>query len=93
MAALARGEPDVLLTDYLMPGMTGVDLAIKAEELLPHLPVLIATGYADMDAIEASIGAGAVLRKPFQLTQLSAAVARAAASRGSPDQATGASAL
>jgi signal transduction histidine kinase/ActR/RegA family two-component response regulator len=84
LAALALGEPDLLLTDYLMPGMTGVELAIKAKEMLPNLPVLIATGYADMDAIEASIGAGAVLRKPFQLAELSAAVARAAAKRNQP---------
>lgn len=84
LAALALGEPDLLLTDYLMPGMTGVDLAIKAKEMLPNLPVLIATGYADMDAIEASIGAGAVLRKPFQLAELSAAVARAVAKRNQP---------
>lgn len=65
--AIARGRPDVLLTDYSMPGRTGVDLAIKARELMQDLPVLIATGHANMDGIEASIEAGALLRKPSQL--------------------------
>ncbi|MCS0580589.1 ATP-binding protein [Massilia pinisoli] len=76
LAALACSEPGLLLTDYLMPDMTGVELAIRARELFPRLPVLVATGYADMDAIENAIGTHAVLRKPFQLAELSAAVNR-----------------
>ena len=39
---------DALITDYAMPGMTGVELAEKARELRPDLPVLLATGYADL---------------------------------------------
>ena len=31
-----------------MPGMTGVELAGKARELHPNLPILLATGYADL---------------------------------------------
>ena len=61
--------------------MTGVELARKARELFPDLPVLVSTGYADMEDIEAEIGVGAVLRKPFQLHELGAAVSRAAAQR------------
>jgi signal transduction histidine kinase/ActR/RegA family two-component response regulator len=76
LAVLASGEPGLLLTDYLMPDMTGVELAVRARELFPRLPVLVATGYADMGAIEHAIGTHAVLRKPFQLAELSAAVNR-----------------
>jgi CheY-like chemotaxis protein len=47
--------------------------------MFPRLPALVATGYADMEDIEHSIGKGAVLRKPFELTELSAAIARAMA--------------
>jgi CheY-like chemotaxis protein len=39
---------DALITDYAMPGMTGVELANKARELYPELPILLATGYADL---------------------------------------------
>jgi signal transduction histidine kinase/CheY-like chemotaxis protein len=76
LAALAGGEPGLLVTDYLMPDMTGVELAVRARELFPRLPVLVATGYADMGAIESAIGSHAVLRKPFRLAELSAAVNR-----------------
>jgi signal transduction histidine kinase len=78
LAALAGVRPGLLLTDYLMPDMTGVDLAVRARAMFPSLPVLVATGYADMGAIEHAIGSDAVLRKPFQLAELGAAVARVA---------------
>lgn len=76
LSVLARGRPDLLLTDYLMPGMTGAQLATQARALFPDLPVLVATGYADMGAIEAAIGENAILRKPFQLADLAQAVVR-----------------
>jgi signal transduction histidine kinase len=75
---LERERPDILLTDYLMPGMTGAELSAKARALHPGLPVLVATGYADMAAIEDALGGNAVLRKPFQLSDLASAVARLA---------------
>ena len=79
--ALRRARPDILLTDYLMPGMTGAELAAEARTLYPDLPVLVATGYADMGAIEGALGINAVLRKPFQLADLASAVARVAGAR------------
>jgi len=39
---------DILVTDYAMPGMTGVELAGKARDVRPGLPILLATGYADL---------------------------------------------
>ncbi len=46
---LESGEPiDALITDYAMPGMTGVELASRARALRPGLPILLATGYADL---------------------------------------------
>lgn len=45
-----RGDQrvDLLMTDYAMPGMTGIDLAGVARSLRPHMPILLATGYADL---------------------------------------------
>jgi signal transduction histidine kinase len=47
-----RGEEpvDLLITDYAMPGMTGLQLAEEARKLRPKLPILLATGYADLPA-------------------------------------------
>lgn len=75
--ALAQGRPDLLLTDYLMPGMTGAELAGRARERFPGLPVVVATGYADMDAIRRAVGDVTILRKPFQIAELDAALRKA----------------
>ena len=46
---LQHGKPiDLLITDYAMPGMTGLQLAEEARRLRPGLPILLATGYADL---------------------------------------------
>ncbi|MEM8510994.1 signal transduction histidine kinase/ActR/RegA family two-component response regulator [Massilia sp. MP_M2] len=77
LAALQRARPDLLITDYLMPGMTGADLMVRTRAMFPGLPMIIATGYADMKAIEQVIGDDIVLRKPFQLAQLAVSVGQA----------------
>ncbi|WEF34923.1 response regulator [Pseudoduganella chitinolytica] len=76
LAALEHARPDIVLTDYLMPGMTGAELARAARARYPDLPVLVATGYADMAAIQAALGEGTVLKKPFQLAELASVVRR-----------------
>jgi signal transduction histidine kinase len=44
----ANTEIDVVVTDHAMPGMTGSELARRIRELWPDLPVVVATGYADL---------------------------------------------
>ena len=39
---------DVVLTDYAMPDMNGLDLAKQIRQIMPALPVVLATGYADL---------------------------------------------
>jgi len=41
---------DLMITDYAMPGMTGLQLAEAVRELKPDLPILLATGYAELPA-------------------------------------------
>ena len=63
---------DMLLTDYAMPGMTGSELVAQALAHDPALGVLMMTGYADAAALPS--GVVPVLRKPFALDDLRAAV-------------------
>jgi signal transduction histidine kinase/CheY-like chemotaxis protein len=39
---------DLMMTDHVMPGMTGIELAAASRRLRPTLPILLATGYADL---------------------------------------------
>jgi CheY-like chemotaxis protein len=39
---------DAMITDYSMPGMSGIELAHAARNLRPGLPVVVASGYADL---------------------------------------------
>jgi CheY-like chemotaxis protein len=39
---------DVVVTDYAMPGMSGLDLATKIRTIRPGLPIVLATGYAEL---------------------------------------------
>ena len=77
LRALQRGRPDLIITDYLMPGITGAELMLRAREVFPGIPMIIATGYADMHAIDEVLGEDILLRKPFQLAELALSVERA----------------
>ena len=77
--ALLAESPGIslLITDVLMPGMTGPELARRAVALYPHLSVLFVTGYVG-DAGEAGdLASHAILRKPFTLAALERAVGQA----------------
>jgi signal transduction histidine kinase/CheY-like chemotaxis protein len=63
-------EPDLMIVDFLMPGMSGAELVSRATAKYPKLPIIFATGYADMKAIEEVIGNKTILRKPFQMGDL-----------------------
>jgi CheY-like chemotaxis protein len=72
-------EVDVLLTDFSMPRMTGLELANAARTLRPMLPVILATGYAELpEGAEANLPR---LRKPYQQSQLLMEIAKAVAPR------------
>jgi CheY-like chemotaxis protein len=75
LQALGSERPDALIVDFAMPGMNGAEVAKMAREMWPALPVVLASGYADTDAIERAIGKDAkLLRKPFRLDELLDAV-------------------
>lgn len=75
LEALQEGRPDLVLMDYAMPGMNGAEAARSARSLHPGLPIVFVTGYAESEQLEAALGGNVpVLRKPFTLAELAAAV-------------------
>ncbi|QLC26330.1 response regulator [Parasphingopyxis algicola] len=73
-----RPDIDLLLTDVVMPDMTGPELADRVAASHPDLPVIFVTGYA-REAIDGEQFSGhAILRKPFTIAALADAVANAA---------------
>jgi CheY-like chemotaxis protein len=63
---------DLLMTDYSMPRMNGVQLAMAARELRPELPILLATGYAELPS-KSDVDLPRI-SKPYHQDQLAAAV-------------------
>jgi CheY-like chemotaxis protein len=76
--AMVRGgaAPDLLLTDVVMPGMSGRDLADRIRETRPGLPVLFMSGYSDeVIGRHGTLGHGEhLLQKPFSMAQLLSSV-------------------
>ena len=63
---------DLLITDQIMPQMTGLALLCEARRLRPELPGILATGYADLEP--QSERAGLTLAKPFTQGDLAHAI-------------------
>ena len=72
--SVLRSRPgiDLLLTDHAMPGMTGVQLAAAARVERPNLPIILASGYAEL-AGDASVALRR-LHKPFDQAAVRAAI-------------------
>ena len=65
---------DVLLVDYAMPGISGAEVIRAARQARPNLPAVLMTGYADADALGEELRHVALLKKPFRLHELEAAL-------------------
>ena len=78
LAMLEQGKFDLIVTDYRMQGMNGVELAVLIKQLLPHLPIIMATAFADEFNIygKPSGGVDLVISKPFSLQILREAILR-----------------
>lgn len=66
-----HGTFDILVTDQMMPGMTGTQLAKIAKSERPNLPVLLVSGYAELSDEGRSLN---TLAKPYTQHSLSVAI-------------------
>jgi CheY-like chemotaxis protein len=64
--------PELLLTDIVMPGMSGLALAAQAHLLRPTLPVIFMSGFASQ--FQEELSGSVCLRKPFRAPELLAAI-------------------
>ncbi|WP_237358615.1 PAS domain-containing sensor histidine kinase [Rhizobium etli] len=75
LAILSREPVDLVISDHAMPRMTGAELAEAIRRDWPHMPIILATGYADIPP-----GSGLIelprLGKPFSQAQLADAITR-----------------
>jgi signal transduction histidine kinase/CheY-like chemotaxis protein len=74
----SRAAPDLIVLDYAMPEMNGAELAAELRKREVLSPIIFATGFADMDAIQRVLkGEPFILRKPFDMASLAAIVREA----------------
>lgn len=75
-AARVPEQFDVVVTDYAMPRLTGVDLAVQVMDIRADLPVILLTGFAKgVDPVEARMaGVSDYLRKPISRSALARSI-------------------
>jgi CheY-like chemotaxis protein len=72
LQTMRERAPDVLLTDIVMPGMSGLALAAQAHHAWPSLNVIFMSGFANQ--YEDELSGSVCLRKPFTASELLAAI-------------------
>lgn len=75
LVAIHRDEPfDVIVCDFMLPGISGIDLVerVRADERTMDVPILMISGHTNyaMDGRAKTAGANMFLNKPFTISQL-----------------------
>lgn len=78
---LSSHQYDVVVTDYHMPGLTGVDVLVRVKESQQQTPVILVSGSSSSERAEdlKRMGAFEYLSKPFRLQDIEMSVTRAIA--------------
>jgi DNA-binding response OmpR family regulator len=78
LSMFSAGEYDLVITDFKMPMMDGLELAEAVKKLSPQKPVILVTAY--LERITTGMGkvsnVDVLLPKPFSITELQAAIAK-----------------
>lgn len=79
LALIYREQPDVVLTDIRMPGLSGLDMIQQAQNRLPDTVFIIFSGFSEFKYVQKAIGLGvlAYLEKPVTVKDLRGALKKA----------------
>src|SRR5579864_5608213 len=72
LAKIDEGKPDLVLLDMRLPGMDGIQILQKVREKQKDLPIIMVTGYGNVELAEQALKLGAdhYLSKPFHNKEL-----------------------
>lgn len=84
LALVRQRRPDLVITDFMMPLMTGLELAeqMRGDEALRNIPIILVSGAQGSIGRARSDVFDAVLDKPYQEARLVATVAAVLKNRG-----------
>ena len=81
LAEIAREAPDLVVLDFIMPGLSGAEVAQRILAKRPDQPILFVSGYSETDAVKRIAPDAPLLAKPFRADALERAV-RSALAKG-----------
>jgi PAS domain S-box-containing protein len=74
LAAFERETPDLVVLDFIMPGLSGAEVAKKIRANRPEQPILFVSGYSETEAVKRTAPGAPLLAKPFRAEALHKAV-------------------
>ncbi|MBF0297971.1 MAG: response regulator [Oligoflexia bacterium] len=79
LAKLLSEKPDILITDYKLPGISGLEIMETARKLIPSIKIIIITAFGDTNLAISAIQNGALdyFKKPIDPIQIRVALGRA----------------
>ena len=76
LALIAEQKPQLIVLDYMMPGMDGAETARQIARIDPDLPIVFSTGHAALRHLRQAAGEDAsILEKPVTLAELDQLIA------------------
>ena len=79
---IGREKPDLVIIDFIMPGLSGADVANRILAKSPEQPILFVSGYSETEAVKRVAPNAPLLAKPFRADALDKAVRGALAPKG-----------
>ena len=74
LAEVERERPDLVIVDFIMPGMSGAEVATRIRANLPDQQILFVSGYSETEAVKRTAPDAPLLAKPFRADALHKAV-------------------